>query len=132
MKTGAGEGMRILRHFSGGDSYLQQPVVALINSEEQRAALGSAAINTISIDFGSESLLVVAVGEKPTGGYWVRIDGVQIYKNDLYFQGTANAPGEGEMVAQSLTYPWAAAVIPHVDDAVVLHPEIDSVAGQSP
>ncbi len=131
LKPGAGEGVGILRQFNGGDSQLRQPVVALINNEEQRTALGSAAINSISIDFNSESLLVVAVGEKPTGGYWVRIDSVQSYKNDLYFQGTANAPGEGEMVAQSLTYPWAAAVIERVEDGIVLHPEIESVAGQA-
>jgi len=131
LKPGAGEGMRILRHFNGGDSHLHEPVVTLINSKQQRDALGSAAIDGISMNFNIESLLVVAVGEKPTGGYWVRIDGVQLYDNELYFQGTANAPGESDIVAQALTYPWAAAVIPRVADDATLHPEIESVAGQS-
>jgi hypothetical protein len=131
LQPGADGGIRILRHFGGGDSQLTEAVVMVINSKRQRTALGSPAIDGIAMDFNKESLLVVAVGEKPTGGYWVRIDGVQLYDNDLYFQGTANAPSENDIVTQALTYPWAAAVIPRVADDVTLHPEIESVAGQS-
>ncbi len=70
----------------------------------------------------------VAMGEKPTNGWWVRIDSAQRQGSDVYFQGVVSAPGEAQVVNPVLTYPYAAAVIPKVK-AVRLHPEMDSIKG---
>ncbi len=119
----------ILRNEPLNDPGLTQLGVMLINSRaelEQRAPQAQA-LAEMEVDFAAESLLVLCLGERPTGGYWVRITGVQhdAAANALYVQGVANEPGPEAMVTQALTYPCDAAVIPKVRAAAV-HPEIDS------
>jgi len=111
---------------------LKQMGVLLINSQEELERLTPEAdsLVEVKVDFSRESLVVLCLGERPTGGYWARITGVQRdpQSDALYVQGVANQPGADDVVIETLTYPCDAAVVPKVP-ARVIHPEIDSSTG---
>ncbi len=122
------EALPILKHYNGSDPALTYPTVLLINSPEELAELGSTELATHLVDFNNESLLLLALGEKPTTGYWARINGVQRKGEHLYVQGTANRPAEFEPVTQVLTYPYSAVVIKK-QYIRKIRSEIESVSG---
>jgi len=93
------------------DPALTDYSLTLINSSEQQASLGAPEVNLVDVDFATQSLVVLAMGEQPIGGYWVAITGVHQQGDTLYVQATVNRPGEGDMVTQAMTYPFCAAVI---------------------
>lgn len=120
----------IHEHVAGND--LKTPdLMLLINTRAELDALGHERLSALNVDFRRRSLLIVTLGEKPTSGWWVRIDSAQRHGSDVYFQGVVSAPGEAQVVNPALTYPYAAAVIPKVE-AVRLHPEMASVKGKVP
>lgn len=119
----------ILRHSALNDSGLNELGVRLFNSraELERHVPAASQLAEVEVDFATESLIVLSLGERPSGGYWTRITGVQ-YDRDadaLYVQGIANQPGENAPVTLAMTWPSDAAVIPKVR-AGTLHPEIES------
>lgn len=120
--------VQVLRHHSGSDPGFRDPVVLLINSDEELDSLGSYTL-TGKVDFRSESVIVLALGEKPTSGYWAQITSVQRKGNVLFVQGTANRPREDQPVAQVLNYPYDAVVIKKIYSATV-RSEIESVLGK--
>ena len=70
------------------------------------------------------------MGERPTAGYWAHVKGAQLLGNTIFVQAVVNRPAADAVVAQVLTYPYAAAEIPKVtgdlssdvQDAVGLNP----------
>jgi hypothetical protein len=123
-----GQGVRVLRQVRGSHLSLSEPVMKLINDHNALSALGLDQLTELRADFRKHSVLLVAVGQRPTSGYWIHIQGVQVRGEDLYFQGIANKPGESDMVIQALTYPYTAVLLTKVR-ALHLHPEIESVNG---
>lgn len=123
--------VEIIEQHHGNDSGFKEPIVLLINSYEELEALNSLHLVNQTIDFDSRSAVVLALGEKPTGGYWARITAIQRKGDQLYVQGTANRPHRDQTVPQLLTYPYAAAVVKKIHSAQVLS-EIDSVLGRQP
>jgi len=123
--------VEIIRKYHGSDPGFTEPMVLLVNSREELESFNSSHLINQAVDFDRESLLLLALGEKPTGGYWARITAVQRQNNLLYMQGTANRPHRDQTVAQVLTYPYAAVVIKKVRSAQV-RSEIDSVLGRQP
>ena len=120
----------IYEHVAGND--LKTPdLMLLINTRDELDALEHERLSALNVDFRRRSILIVALGEKPTSGWWVRIDSAQRHGSDVYFQGVVSAPGEAQVVNPALTYPYAAAVIPKVK-TVRLHPEMASVRGKVP
>jgi hypothetical protein len=128
-QPGQPQPLAIVRQLHGSDSGLADMTVALVNSQQDLATLGSTQLVNEPIDFGSHSLVVVALGERPTGGYWAQIEGVQVAGNTLYVQAVANRPGSDEMTTQALTHPYAAAVVPKTR-ATMLRSEVRSVQGE--
>jgi PrcB C-terminal len=123
----------ILRRASGSDMAVKtEPLeVTLINSADALTAAAGDKLAALAVDFAHESLLVLSLGEQPTGGYWVRMTAVQQGPGGLYVQGLVNVPGDGEQVTPEKTYPYDAVVIPKSADQMV-HPEMKNVAGQKP
>ena len=120
----------IYEHVAGND--LRTPdLLLLINTRAELDALKHERLSALNVDLRRRSILVVALGEKPTSGWWIRIDSAQRDGSDVYFQGVVSAPGEAQIVNPALTYPYAAAIIPKVK-AVRLHPEMESVRGKVP
>lgn len=57
---------------------------------------------------GNYIYVLVAAGEKPTGGYSIEIDSItEVTQGTAYIHATLNSPGEGSIVTQVLTYPSA-------------------------
>lgn len=61
-------------------------------------------------DFGDKTYLLVSWGEKPTGGYGVKIEEVAGTRTGSLVGVRLSAPKPGELVTQALTYPHAVAV----------------------
>ncbi|MGI6549935.1 MAG: beta-propeller domain-containing protein [Syntrophomonadales bacterium] len=56
--------------------------------------------------------IVLSWGEKPTGGYAITIDSLEVRGNTLTATYSLKAPAPGDIVTQAITYPEAKAVIP--------------------
>jgi hypothetical protein len=123
--------VEIIASYHGSDPGFVEPMVLLVNSHEELEQLNSADLIDQGIDFDDESLLLLSLGEKPTGGYWARITAVQRQGGLLYMQGSANRPHRDQTVPQVLTYPYAAVVIKKIHSAQI-RSEIDSVLGRQP
>lgn len=102
----------IVQHITGDDAAFQAPKVFLIQSRQELAAVGSVELINHPIDFDRYCLVVLSLGQQPTGGYWARITAAQLQGDVLYVQGFVNRPSAGQAVSQAITHPYAAAVIP--------------------
>ncbi len=78
---------------------------------EERAALGEkvrvsgASPGVLLETRGARVALVAALGEKPTGGYEIRILKVSLRGSKLTVQARVSAPPKGAMVIQMISYP---------------------------
>jgi len=124
------EPVPILAMHHGDDSGLSDQVVLLINSQAQLERTGSEELLNKGVDFDQASLVVLALGERPTGGHWARITGLQAGGGTLYVQGIANRPDRSGAVTQVMSYPYCAVEVAKLADLSV-NPEIKSVEGQS-
>lgn len=120
----------IVSQTHGSDLALTQPMVKLITTQEQLDALGAESLAGLEVDFAQQQVVLVTLGSQPTGGYWTKITAIQQLGDTLYVEGLANAPAEGDVVTEALTYPYAAAVIPATSATTALS-DIQSVTGQA-
>lgn len=121
----------ILRHVTGNEPAFVTPQTLLIDSQSKLQALGASALAAMEVDFVKEALLVVSLGERPTGGYRVDVTGVRRLDRTLILQITARRPGPNEGVTLAATHPFAAAVIPAPEGAMHLMIESTSVEGSA-
>lgn len=121
--------VEIVSQVHGDKAVLDMPMVSLIDSAEAYESLFAGEV-PVDVDFASQQAIVLALGQQPTGGYWISADAVQRVGNTLYVQATANRPGPDAMTTQALTYPFAVAVIPSQGN-VTLVSDVVSVAGQA-
>lgn len=112
-------------------SGIDTPGVYLIRSQPELDEFASATLKALRVDFARESLVVLALGQQPTAGYWARITGITQVGDTLIVQGTANRPAPDQPVAQVLTTPYCAAVIP-ATTASAVRSQITSVTGEAP
>jgi hypothetical protein len=71
------------------------------------------------VDFSKYMIVLAAMGQKPTGGYSVAIDGVYQSKSYLYASVTETSPGRNCVVTQALTTPVDAVLVPLSDSPIV-------------
>ncbi len=119
----------VLRQSMGNDPALIFPAVMLIQSQAELDALKGRELAAGKVDFSKESLVVIALGEQATGGYWAKVTAVQAAGSQLFVQGIANRPGKDEVTTQAKTYPFAAAVIAKTS-ATSVRSDVQSVVGQ--
>jgi len=120
----------VLNRFNGSDPSLKERTVFLVNSRKQLEQMGATELAKLDVNYSTNSLLVLALGEEPTGGFWGRIDAVQQRGDTMFVQGVANRPGDSETATQAVTYPFDAVLIPKTQ-AAIIYPEIESVSGQA-
>jgi len=113
------EPVAILGTKIGDSQALKITGVQLIKSEEQYKLLGDDAIYP-GVDFASQDLVLVALGEQPTAGYAVAISAIQQEGSTLVVVGSVSKPGEDAAAAQVLTYPYAAALIANTDATLII------------
>lgn len=126
---------------AGGDATLVEPVIIVervngssdalktiatmhLETQADYDALGDANLFPGPIDFDTYDLVVVALGERSTGGFGINIESIQLDGGELAVTGKASAPGPDAIVTQALTYPYSAVLIANTSaDKVV--PYID-------
>lgn len=59
------------------------------------------------VDFARETLLVVLMGQRPSGGYAVEVQGVTLEGGDLFLDVSLREPAAGAVTTSALTSPWA-------------------------
>ena len=112
----------------GNDPTLNGGVVKLIKSADELAALGAESLAGLNVDFAKTDLVVLALGEQPSDGYWAHVTGVQGVGDRLYVQGVVNAPGYDDQVSQTMTYPYCAATIAKTSATTALG-DVEAVSG---
>ena len=115
----------------GGHPNLKAPELMLITSQKQLDALGADDLIGRDVDFYNESVVLLALGEMPSTGYWVNITAIHQEGDLLYVHGKANRPDADAMTGQVLTYPYCAVVTPKTS-ATGLRDQIESVEDQDP
>ena len=65
-----------------------------------------------TVDFARETVLVVLLGDRPTGGYAVEVTAVRRVAGGFEADVAVTAPGPEDMVTQAFTSPWTAVAIP--------------------
>ena len=63
-------------------------------------------------------VLVAAMGQRPTGGYLITIDGVYEHNDTLYVDVLEQSPGSGCVSAQVLTAPVFAVLVRQTEQLV--------------
>jgi len=71
----------------------------------EHCARGAVSQPAPAIDFAKEMVVVLTLGQKPTGGYGIEITRVAIEGNRLKVSYRATSPPAGAMVTQALTSP---------------------------
>lgn len=114
----------ILERVEGNSDALKSIGTMHIETQAQYDALGDANIFPGPIDFDANDLVIVALGEQPTGGFAVKIASIQLDGGELAVTGKATTPGPDAVTTQALTYPYSAVLIANTSaDKVV--PYID-------
>ena len=78
-------------------------------------ATSSPAVPAPQVDFTRHMVVVVALGARSTGGYWVEVDGAYVGERLLTVEAIASSPGEACITTQAFTQPLDAALIPRSD-----------------
>ena len=83
------------------------------------------------VDFDREAVIAVFLGERPTGGYGLRIDRVDLEGNDLFVDLVEVTPAAGSVTTQALTSPWLMIRVLRggIDVAWFRDPETDALIG---
>jgi len=111
----------ILTHASGNSGPVEPSVQAVVEYplDQNRAAAIPGGVNLKALidAAGDEPALFIiwSLGEKPTGGYDIRIRDVTLSNGTLVVEADVTEPGPDEMVIQALTYPYAAVAIRPVE-----------------
>ncbi|HET9641376.1 MAG TPA: protease complex subunit PrcB family protein [Candidatus Paceibacterota bacterium] len=75
-----------------------------------------------NVDFAKEYVIGVFAGQKPTGGYELRVTGVSETKTTRTVSVTLSRPGAGCLTTEALTSPYVIIAVP-VSDAALTHKE---------
>jgi len=116
----------ILAKGHGDAPSLDQPEVFLVNDPTQLQSRGLEPYADM-VNLDRQTLIVLALGQRPTGGYSARITGAQTDDEYVYVQGVARRPAEDAPVTMAITHPFYMAVVPKVRGEV--RAEIDSIIG---
>ncbi|MEM9346310.1 MAG: protease complex subunit PrcB family protein [Planctomycetota bacterium] len=122
--TSLAQPVTILERVSGDSAALKDLGSYHIETQAQFDALGDAEIFPGEVDFDTNDLVIVALGERSTGGFAVKINSIQLSGGELAITGEATKPAETDAVTQALTYPYSAVLIPNTSADVVV-PYID-------
>ena len=114
------EPVAILEDASGSSEALSTAATTLITNQADWEAGGFAEACPAPMDFAAHDVVVVAMGEQTSGGYWVHINAIQLVGSEMYVQFTLNSPGEDEVAAAVMTYPFHAVAIPKTGATLVV------------
>lgn len=79
-------------------------------------------------DFGEELAVVVALGERPSGGHEIRVDSVTRHERGLVVYVTKTEPGSGCFTTGVIVHPVHAVRVPRVVGAVRFRETMEATA----
>ncbi len=86
-------------------------LICCVGAQPALTTTGEANADGISYKIEGQNI-ILSWGEKPTGGYVITIDSLEVRGDTLTVLYSLKAPGPEEFVTQAITYPRATAVIP--------------------
>jgi len=92
--------------------------VAWVNAWASLWPLGAPIAAPPNVDFDHEMIVLVALGERPTGGYSILVDSAGTNDNGVTVWVGTSTPGPLCVTTQALTQPVDIARLPRVDAAV--------------
>ena len=104
-----------------GDIQVEQLSSGAMGPEQRQILIATSAQDLAAAtgvevpDAGEGTYVMVAWGEKPTGGYTVDIDSASVEGVRVTVNVALEDPPPDAMVAQAITYPYAVAFLPGVD-----------------
>jgi len=101
------EPVPILASHSGSDAAFVAQEYLINSADDTKADLSA-----LNPNYETQSVVVIALGEMPTGGHSVAITGVQKKGDTLYVQFRVTQPAADAVVTQAITHPYAAVLIP--------------------
>ena len=110
----------ILERVNGSSAVLKAIGKMHIETQAAYDALGDANIFPGEIDFDANDLVIVAWGEKPTGGFGINIESIQLQGGELAVTGKASTPPADAATTQALTYPYSAVLIPNTSADLIV------------
>lgn len=112
------EGAPLARQLTQSDHCgLTAPGLVYVDQADQVDRLANLPAGTFSldplkaVDFDREHLLIVGLGQKPTGGYGITLENSAIRDDVLEITVSVRQPAAGTMVSQVLTTPCAVMAI---------------------
>lgn len=95
----------------------------LTNTGADRATAQLArAFKVDSIDWKKQMVIVISGGSRPTGGYSVDAQKLEVKDNKLIVHWKLNSPAPGSFVTQAFTHPMQAILVDRREGAVEFHP----------
>lgn len=101
-----GAGIEVRELAAGLHGGPSEPTEAVISNPERLTAVWPAAAERPAIDFSREAVILVALGQRPTGGYEVEITTVQARGDTAVVLYVERRPGPRCMTTQALTSPY--------------------------
>ena len=127
---GGTQPVMIVDQIRGTDAKAVDQTVRLIKDQEDARDAGVTILANLPLDWETRDVVLLTLGEQETAGYQASITGIQREGDKLWVQGEAMAPAEDAMVAQVVTYPYAAAVIPEQGRITQIASDVESVQGE--
>lgn len=127
----SGKAHEIVAHYHGDDAGLAFPEPLVVHSKAELEALSSTELADIDyIEWDKHSVVILALGEQATSGYWAHINSVTEADGKLYINATVNSPAGGGEAGKS--YPYCAVEVPKFnDEGLTLVPITDDVSGKA-
>ncbi|KEF35297.1 hypothetical protein RDMS_02105 [Deinococcus sp. RL] len=122
----AGGRVTVTELASGTNAAQSGPAVQLATTQSAVNALYRVAYGNQTGPLGipalgaGETVVGVFLGQRPTGGYGVRVTGAEVQGGTLILTVELRAPGPGAITTQALTSPWTLVRVPGVYQSVRL------------
>lgn len=112
------------RLYSAWNSGYLEPVQQVLKTAAELAAAwraihgGSQGEPVPKVDFSRQMVVLLALGQRPTGGYSLKFDGTSSSGIGVVVSYTITVPGPGCMTAQVLSSPVELVAVPRMDGVV--------------
>ncbi len=119
----------IIAKVAGQDLRVSDPMLGLVN----QSALTKLGLDQIFADQGVEldpaqhSVILLSLGQQPTGGFAADITALQRKGDELFVQGTAAQPTSTDNVTQAQTFPFAAVAVEKLPAGIKIRSDVTSL-----
>ncbi|MEX2213443.1 MAG: protease complex subunit PrcB family protein [Phycisphaeraceae bacterium] len=109
------EPVEILKSHAGSDPVFKRDWTLINEKVEAYAAVDTA----LEPDYATQTVVVISLGEVPTGGFTMTALGAQRKGPDLFVQFEAKLPAADAVVTQATEFPYVAILIPKFEGTIV-------------